>query len=265
MNNHHQLNEVGLQIFLIAPLLVALILYCFGVYRSSLLYKKRWPPYRTGFWIMGILSVSAVLIGPLANLSHIDFRAHMYSHLLLGMVAPLFMVLAAPMTLLLRTLPVKQARYTTRILRSWPFAILGNPVFTSFMTIGGMYLLYTTNLYMMMQQNMLFHVLVHIHFFIAGYLFTASIIYVDITSHRTSFLFRSCALVLALAAHGILSKYIFAKPPLGVSATHSEAGGVIMFYGGDVVEIVLIFILCFQWYKNTRPRDASSFSLRPPI
>ncbi len=263
MNNHH--HNVVLQFLFAVPLLLALFFYLLGVVKTSRRFLKRWPLYRTGFWILGILSAAAALIGPLANLSHLDFRAHMASHLLLGMFAPLLLVLAAPITLLLRTLPVKQARYITSLLRSWPVAVLGNPVFTSFMTIGGMYLLYTTTLYMFMQQNILLHVLVHIHLFIAGYLFTASIIYIDPTSNRASFVFRSCALVITLAAHGILSKYIFANPPRGVSGTQSEAGGMIMYYGGDAVEVILIFILCFQWYKSARPRVSSSLSVRPPI
>lgn len=254
MNNHHHYNEVGLQIFIVLPLIVALFFYLFGVVKTSRRYKKRWPLYRTIFWILGILTASTVLIGPLANLNHVDFRAHMVSHLLLGMFAPLFMVLAAPMTLLLRSLPVKKARYISRILRSWPVIVLGNPVFTSFMTIGGMYLLYTTSLYMLMQHNMLLHVIIHIHLFIAGYLFTTSIIYIDPTPHRRSFVFRSVVLVLSLAAHGILSKYIFANPPRGVSTAQSEVGGMIMYYGGDAVEVILIFVLCYQWYKNARPR-----------
>lgn len=265
MNNHHQYNELDLQIYFILPLVLALFLYLFGVVKSSRRYKKRWPLYRTSFWVLGILAASTALIGPLASLSHLDFRAHMVSHLLLGMLSPLFMVLAAPMTLLLRTLPVKQARYITRILRSWPVTVLGNPVFTSFMTIGGMYLLYTTSLYALMQQNTLFHALVHLHFFIAGYLFSASIIYIDPPSHRTSFVFRSCVLVFTLAAHGILSKYIFAHPLSGVPRHQSEAGGMIMYYGGDAVEVILIIILCFQWYKKARPKDFGSRSLRPSI
>lgn len=264
-NHHHHLNEVGVPFFLIAPFLVALILYLFGVLRSSLLYKKRWPLYRTVFWSLGILLAIISLNGPIASLSHLDFRAHMVSHLLLGMLSPLFMVLAAPMTLLLRTLPVKQARYITRILSSWPVAVIGNPIFTSFMSIGGMYLLYTTNLYGLMQQNMFFHVLVHLHFFIAGYLFSASIIYIDPTPHRRSFVFRSVVLVFTLAAHGILSKYIFAHPPSGVPRHQSEAGGMIMYYGGDAVEVILIIILCSQWYKKARPKDFGSRSLRPSI
>jgi putative membrane protein len=122
------------------------------------------------------------------------------------------------------------------------------------LNVGGMWVLYTTDLYMMMQQHLFLHVLIHLHVFLAGYLFTISVIYIDPTPHRTSFVYRSVILLIALAAHGILSKYIYSHPPYGVSISQAEKGGMIMYYGGDAIELILIFILCFQWYKSSRPR-----------
>ena len=44
-------------------------------------------------------------IGGLSQYAHVMFSAHMVSHMVLSMVAPIFLVLAAPVTLALRTLP----------------------------------------------------------------------------------------------------------------------------------------------------------------
>jgi len=266
MNNHSHIdNAPFLQSIFIVPILLTMFVYLLAVIISSRRYTKKWPLYRSVFWILGVISASAAIIGPIADLAHTDFRAHMGGHLLLGMLAPLLMVLAAPMTLLLRTLHVKQARFLTRILKSWLVRILSNPIFASTLNIGGLWILYTTNLYMLMQQNMLLHILIHIHVFIAGYLFTISIIYIDPTPHRKGYIFRSFVLVLALAAHSILSKYIYAHPPIGVSTAQAEKGGQLMYYGGDAIEVVLIFIFCFQWYKNTRPRTSNTSSINEPI
>ena len=79
-------------------------------------------------------------------------------------------------------------------------------------------------------------------------------IYIDPISYRVSFLYRSIVLVMALAGHGILSKYIYAYPPAGVSAKQGELGGMIMYYGGDVIDMVIIYFLCLQWYRTARPR-----------
>jgi putative membrane protein len=83
-----------------------------------------------------------------------------------------------------------------------------------------------------MQQNVLFTILIHTHIFIAGYLFTASILYTDQPPHRTSFYYRMTVLALTMAGHGILSKRIYAYPPAGVSAAEAEMGGMLMYYGG---------------------------------
>ena len=65
-------------------------------------------------------------------------------------------------------------------------------------------------------------------------------------------------LLVALAALGILSKFIFAHPPSGVSTAQAEKGAIVMYYGGDAIELVVIFIFCFQWFTNTRPNGVLS-------
>ena len=73
-------------------------------------HHKRWSLHQTVFWILGTVCVTIAVVGPLAHRAHIDFTVHMLGHLLLGMLVPIFMVLAAPTTLFLRTLNVKTAR-----------------------------------------------------------------------------------------------------------------------------------------------------------
>lgn len=51
-------------------------------------HHKRWPLYRTGFWVLGTICAAIAVVGPLAKRAHIDFIVHMLGHLLLGMLAP---------------------------------------------------------------------------------------------------------------------------------------------------------------------------------
>nr|WP_223703164.1 cytochrome c oxidase assembly protein [Sutcliffiella deserti] len=237
------------------PFVLLLIFYIWAVVISSRHYRK-WPIYRTISWLGGTFCAVAAVAGPLAERAHMDFPTHMIGHLLLGMLAPLLMVLAAPMTLLLRTLPVNVARGLTWILKSFPVRILSDPIIASLLNIGGLWILYTTNLFGLMHQSVTLHILIHIHVFLAGYLFTISMIYIDPIPHRRSYVYRSIVLVAALAAHGILSKYIYANPPAGVAADKAESGAMLMFYGGDMIDGVIIFILCLQWYKAAKPRQS---------
>jgi putative membrane protein len=245
------------ELILVLLFVLALVLYIGAVVVSSRRHKQ-WPLYRTAFWVFGVVCAVAAVVGPLANRAHMDFTAHMLVHLLLGMLAPLLMVLAAPMTLFLRTLNVTLARRLSRALKSWPLRIYSDPIVASFLNVGGLWVLYTTNLYVAIQQNILLHMVVHIHVFFAGYLFTVSMIYIDPTPHRFSFVYRAIVLVIALAGHGILSKYIYAYPPNGVPVAQAETGGMLMYYGGDAIDLVLICVFCFQWFRATRPRASLS-------
>ncbi|KHF38169.1 cytochrome c oxidase assembly protein [Halalkalibacter okhensis] len=242
------------QLILAIPFLLILVFYIMAVYISNQKYKQ-WPKYRTLFWVFGVSCAVSAVAGPLAKLGHVDFTAHMIGHLLLGMISPLLMVLAAPMTLILRTLNVKTARKLTRILKSRVGQIITDPVVATILNIGGLWILYTTNLYQAMHEQMALHILIHAHVFLAGYVFTLSMIYIDPNPHRTSYVYRSILLIIALAAHGILSKYIYANPPMGVETSQAEIGGMIMYYGGDTVDVIIIFILCLQWYKSSRPQN----------
>ena len=81
-----------------------------------------------------------------------------------------------------------------------------------------------------------------------------SMIYIDPARYRCSYIYRSIVLIIALAGHGILSKYIYAYPPIGVISAQAEIGGMLIYYGEDLIDIILIFILCLQWFRASRPR-----------
>lgn len=262
MNAHNHLHHTnqsnhftGMDVqFVLAFIFVFLyIMYIIATVITNRRYKA-WPRYRTVFWTLGIIFAVTAIAGPLANRAIVDFKAHMLSHLLIGMLAPLCIALGAPITLILRTLSTQVARRLSRILRSWPLRIYTHPIVASVLNIGGLWLLYTTDLYSLMHENILLHLLVHLHIFIAGYLFTVSIIYIDPVYHRISFLYRAIVLIVAIASHGILSKYIYAHPPNSVSVEQAEVGSVIMYYGGDGIDAIIIFVLCLQWFRATRPR-----------
>jgi len=260
---HNMDHNTGLfsaaEFILATPFLLAFIIYlsCIVISNRN---GRPWPFYRTAFWVSGCFISLIAVAGPLADLAHADFRMHMVTHLFLGMLGPLLLALGAPVTLLLRTLSAQKAKRFTSIFRSDILGFLSNPVVTSTLNIGGLWVLYTTDLFGMMHENTIIHILVHAHVFLAGYLFTVSMIYIDPIPHRRSYVYRSISLVLALAAHGILSKHIYAYPPNGVPQHEAEIGGMIMYYGGDAVDLMIIIILCYHWYKAAKPKENQSNS-----
>ncbi|WP_229070185.1 cytochrome c oxidase assembly protein [Actinoplanes sp. DH11] len=236
-----------------AALLVAAVAYLAGAGAV----RRRggwWPPERTACWLAGLVAAGAALVGPLAAAAHHDFTAHMAGHLLLGMAAPMLLVLAAPVTLALRALPTGSARALSRLLGSGPVRVVTHPVAAAVLNGGGLWLLYTTDLYRAMGEHPWVHVAVHAHILAAGYVFTAAVIGVDPAPHRPNRWIRAAALVAFLAAHAILAKHLYGYPPAGVPDGAGRTGAELMYYGGDLVDLVLIVIFCRQWYQATDPR-----------
>lgn len=216
---------------------------------------RRWPWWRVACAVGGVASgLAAVVLGPAA---HHDFVAHMAGHLLLGMVAPLLLVASAPVTLLLRALPVGAARHVSAVLAGRYLQVVAHPVVAAALDVGGLWLLHATGLHGWMHASSLGHLLVHLHVLLAGWLFTAAILQVDPTPHPSSRRLRAVVLVAFLALHSALGKHVFANPPAGVPRPDAEAGAQLMYYGGDAVDLLLVVGLCWDWYRRTAPRPAT--------
>ncbi|MER2000654.1 MAG: cytochrome c oxidase assembly protein, partial [Lysinibacillus sp.] len=145
----------------------------------------------------------------------------------------------------------KYARYLTKFLKSTYVKVITHPALATAQNILAPYGLYTMGLYSYMHGNDVVYFIIHLHIFLAAYLFTISIIYIDPVFHRYSFRIRAIALIIGIAGHSVIAKWIYIQPPLGVTPEHAKTGAYLMYYGGDLIEAVLIFALCWQWYKAT--------------
>lgn len=252
MHNHEV--SVGassyLDVLMYAFPFVFVVSYIVAISRTNRKYKN-WPVTRTVFWVIGVFSVFLGVVGPIADRAHASFVAHMMAHLLLGMLGPLLLVLAAPMTLLLRSVPVNYGRLLSKLLKSSYVQWITHPIIASILNAGGLWVLYASDLYNAIHSSILLFVLVHVHIFLAGYVFTLSMIYIEVTPHRTSFRFRAAVLILSMASHGILSKWIYANPPAGTEVADAQLGGMLMYYGGDAIDLVIVIILCYQHFRGS--------------
>ncbi|OLT28502.1 hypothetical protein BJF82_03180 [Kytococcus sp. CUA-901] len=195
----------------------------------------------------------------------------MYQHLLIGMYAPLALVLGAPVTLLLRSLPHRYGRVLGRMLGSVPMGVLAHPVTALVLNVGGLYLLYLTPLYQATADHPALHHLVHLHFFLAGYLFAYSIAGPDPAPHRPSVPARLVVLGMAIAGHAVLAQLLYAGvlPHVPAPAHDLKAGADLMYYAGDIAELLLALAMVSTWRRSPGgarragwPPDAHS--QRPP-
>jgi putative membrane protein len=96
----------------------------------------------------------------------------------------------------------------------------------------------------------------------AGCLFAWSVIGTDPTPHRPGRQLRAVVLVSYLAGHAVLAKYLYGLPPAGVPPHQAEAGAVLMYYGGDAVDAILLIVFCRQWLRP-RPLRIDTADGRP--
>lgn len=250
----------AIELIFALPLAVSALLYLVGALSQTRRGRPPWPLWRTASWMLGLALVLSTLVGPLAAAAHDDFVLHMLSHLIVGMLAPILLVVAAPVTLALRTLEITQARRLSGLLRSPLPRFLIHPVVSAVINVGSLWVLYTTPAFTLMMSHPLWHAVILMHFLVAGYLFAASIVGTDPAPHRTSFRFRLAVLVLAEAGHSILAKAVYVAAPPNVTPSEARDAAQLMYYGGDLIELVLIALFCAKWYVAARPRARSVLS-----
>ena len=220
---------------------------------------RRWPAGRTAAFAGGVALLAVAAAPPLAAWAHGDLRGHMVQHVLVGMLAPLGLVLGAPVTLVLRTAPVPAARRISRALRSGLVRVVSHPAAAALLNVGGMTALYLTPLYAAMQGSAVLHAAVHGHVVLAGALFAWSVLGgPDPAPHPAPLRTRVVVLTLSIAAHAVLGKvmYGFLWPRGVAGAAEVEAAAQVMYYGGDLAEALLVVAVFARWYRAGRPLGA---------
>ncbi|WP_307167090.1 cytochrome c oxidase assembly protein [Streptomyces rishiriensis] len=215
-----------------------------------------WNRWRTTSFLTAVVLLGVALLPPVAPLAHEDFRGHMVQHMLIGMYAPLALVLAAPVTLLLRTLPTARGRQLTAVLHSAPSRALTHPVVALALSTGSLVVLYFTPLYNATMGNPAAHWLLHAHFLLSGCLFAYVIAGPDPAPARPSVRARLVCLGVAIAAHAAISQLMYGGFWVDVHAPIHQVrtAAEVMYYGGDVAELLLAAALVATWRPDHRRR-----------
>ncbi len=238
-------------------LLLAAVAYLFLAHRARRRNPAQgWRRRRAVSFLSGLALLAVALLPPLAPFAHADFRGHMAQHLLLGMYAPLALVLAAPVTLLLRVLPAPRARQLTRALRTRPARVLAHPAVALPLSTGSLAVLYFTPLYNATMGIPAGHWLLHAHFLLSGCLFAHAVAGPDPAPARPGVPARLVCLGVAIAAHAVISQLMYGGFLVDIHAPVDQVrgGAEIMYYGGDIAELLLAVALVATWRPAPRPR-----------
>jgi putative membrane protein len=247
----------------VVPVAVAVVLvapYLRAVASVQAATGRRCSRPRTWSFTVGALVV-ATATSPLVEhaAAGTAARAHMLQHVALGMAAPLLLVLAAPVTLALASLPVGRRRTAVRALASRPARVLTHPLTAATVHVGGLFALYLTPLYAATLRSAAAHHLVLLHFLAAGCLFAWSLAGPERAARRPGLVVRVTVLVAASGAHGYLAKLLYARAPrLPVGSPQSAAqlqdAAQWMYYAGDVTELALAAAIFAAWYRRSGVR-----------
>jgi putative copper resistance protein D len=169
-----------------------------------------WPWGRTVLWGCGVVLLFMSTCTGLATYSHVMFSAHMVQHMLLSMVVPIFLVLGAPITLALRTLPrasgeVGPREWLSGVVHSRTVGFISHPIVASTIFVGGFYGLYLTGIFPWLMTGHWGHVAMDVHFLLAGSLFFWSLIGIDPGPHRPPFLVRMVIMLIVMPLHSFFS------------------------------------------------------------
>lgn len=261
----HEVHEHGSGA-VVGALLLALVLLLVGAGYVNLAFRARrrnpargWSRWRTAAFAVGLVSVAMALLPPVAPWAGSDFRGHMVQHLLIGMYAPLGLVLGAPVTLLLRNLPAVRGRELIAVLRSAPVRMVAHPAAALVLSAGGLVLLYFTPTYTTAAGHPAGHWLLHAHFLVSGCLFAYAVAGPDPGPHRPGVHARLIYLGCAIAAHAITAQLMYGGwAVVDAPVVQVRAGAEIMYYFGDIAELLLAASLVATWHPGRSAAPSGS-------
>ncbi len=234
-----------------------------------------WSWLSTVSWLVGLLALTYITSGPPAVYGLVLFSAHMVDHMALTMVAPLFLVMGAPVSLALKALTPRgdgDRGDGSRGLREWILvvvhsrfsAVVTNPLFAAANFAGSIILFYYTPLFGFALRQHVGHELMYLHFTITGYLFVLSLIGLDPVPRRLPYPLRLVLLLATMAFHAFFGVAIMSSNALlqasyfgnlgrtwGLSAiADQQMGGAVAWGIGEVPTVLVAIAVAVTWSRS---------------
>jgi cytochrome c oxidase assembly factor CtaG/putative copper export protein len=250
--------------------IVMAVLYLLGVRRM----RRRgdgWPMGRTLAWMCGCAVLLFTTSSGLGRYMPAMFSMHMVAHMLLSMLVPILLVLGAPVTLALRTLP-SAGRGKPPGPREWLLAalhsrasrFLTHPIVATMLFVAGFYGLYLGGIFDAAVSNHAAHLLMNVHFLVSGYLFYWVVIGIDPTPRQIPQLAKVAMVFATLPLHAFFGVVLMGmQTVLGESFYRSlqlvwhtdllgdqRLGGGIAWAAGEVPLVLVMIALLIQWRRS---------------
>lgn len=246
-----------------------LVAYILGL-RKVLRRGDSWSWFRTINWVIGLGVLTYVTSGPPAVYGRVLFSAHMVDHMALTMVAPIFLVLGAPVTLALRALAAR--RDSSRGPREWLLIfihskfsqLVTHPIFAAANFAGSIVLFYYSDAFGYAMRDHIGHELMNLHFALTGYIFVLTMIGTDPLPRRAPYPMRLMLLLATMGFHAFFGVAIMGGTGLlaadyfgnlgrtwGPSALlDQQMGGAVAWGIGEVPTLLVAIGVAVQWSRS---------------
>jgi putative copper resistance protein D len=230
----------------------------------------KWQWFRSVNWVIGLLVLTYITSGPPSVYGRVLFSAHMVDHMALTMVAPIFLVLGAPVTLALRALPARADG--SRGIREWLLVfvhskfsqLVTHPLFAAANFAGSIVLFYYSDMFGFAMREHVGHELMILHFLLTGYIFVLSMIGTDPLPRRAPFPMRLLLLLATMGFHAFFGVAIMGGTNLlaadyfgnlgrewGPSAlADQQMGGAVAWGIGEVPTLLVAIGVAIMWSRS---------------
>lgn len=246
-----------------------------GLYIAGLIRLRRqriaWPAGRTISWIVGWLLILLATSSGFGRYAMAQFSIHMMTHMVLGMMAPILLVLGGPITLALRALPAARPpappgmrELVVRVVHSPVARAATHPLVVFPLFIGSFYAIYFTSLFETLMSSHIGHVIMGLHFLLVGYLYYWVIIGIDPAPRRLPPMLKLGLLLGALPFHAFFGLALMnshsamasdyyrslALPWVTDLVSDERLGGAIAWGATEVPIIIVVIALMAQWSSS---------------
>jgi putative membrane protein len=221
----------------------------------------------------GLFAIFLALQSPIDPLSEHQFSVHQIQHLLMRMVAPLPVLLGAPLTPMLRGLPPWALQGVVRpVVRNSiarrVYEILTNPIVTTVMFLGFLYIWQVPYLHNAAVRNDYIHEAMHLTMLLSGFLFWWLVI--DPKPHRSRLHYGLRVLYVGLIVipntllgagitfngNLIYDAYYDFEQPLGLDPlVDQQLGGLLLWVMGDMMSILAAGVVMVMWYQREQEAE----------